>query len=56
MNKNDLEGIAGVEKEDVGSPKITTLYGPDKIKVDQQNVNLGYLIEMLEDESFISNS
>lgn len=48
MNENDFEGIAGVEKEDVGSPKITNPYDPDKIKVDQQNVNLGFLIEMLE--------
>jgi len=50
MNENDLEGISDVEKEDVGSPKITKPYDPDKIKVDQQNVNLGYLIEMLEED------
>lgn len=39
-----------VEKEDLGSPKITNPYDPDKIKVDQQNVNLGFLIEMLEND------
>ena len=39
-----------VEEEDLGSPKITKPYDPDKIKVDQQNVNLGFLIEMLEND------
>ncbi len=49
MNENNFEDIPGVEKEDIGSPKITKPYDPDQIKVDQQNVNLGYLIEMLEE-------
>ncbi|MCP4352626.1 MAG: DUF262 domain-containing protein [Desulfobacterales bacterium] len=50
MNKINLEEVYGVEKEDLGSPKITSPYDPDKIKIDQQNVNLGYLIEMLEND------
>jgi hypothetical protein len=45
-----IEEVDGVEKEDIGSPKITKPYDPDKIKVDQQNVNLGFLIEMLEND------
>jgi hypothetical protein len=38
----------GIEIEDVGAPKITNPYDPDKIKVDQLNVSLGYIVEMLE--------
>lgn len=49
MNENGLEDLTDVEKEDIGSPKITKPYDPDKIKVDQQNVNLGFLIEMLQE-------
>ncbi len=52
MKKNNLEkaGYVEVEKENLGSPKITKPYDPDKIKVDQQNVNLGFLIEMLDND------
>lgn len=50
MTETEYEEIDGVEKEDLGTPKITKPYDPDKIKVDQQNVNLGYLIEMLEND------
>ncbi len=50
MNDTKPEEADGVEKEDLGSPKITNPYDPDKIKVDQKNVNLGYLIEMLEND------
>ncbi|MBF0519574.1 MAG: DUF262 domain-containing protein [Nitrospirae bacterium] len=38
-----------VEKEDVGDSKITAPYDPDTIKVNQQNTNLGFLIEMLQE-------
>ena len=38
-----------VEEEDLGVAKITKPYDPDKIKIDQQNVNLGYILEMLEE-------
>jgi hypothetical protein len=48
--ENPSEDISDVEKEDVGSPKIVHPYDPDKIKIDQQNVNLGFLIEMLEND------
>ncbi len=50
MNEINLEEFDGVEKENLGSPKITSPYDPDKIKIDQQNVNLGFLIEMLEND------
>ncbi len=50
INLEEVEEIDDVEKEDLGSPKITKPYDPDKIKVDQQNVNLGFLIEMLEND------
>lgn len=49
-NKN-WENVNCVEKEDTGSFKITAPYDPDKIKVDQQSVNLGYLLEMLDPEN-----
>ncbi len=48
--KTDVEKEYPVEKEDLGSPKITNPYDPEKIKVDQQKVNLGFLIEMLEND------
>jgi hypothetical protein len=35
-----------IEPEDTGYPE--TSFDPDKIRVDQQNTNLGYLIEMLQ--------
>lgn len=50
IDENDQYDMDVVEKEDVGPPKITNPYDPDKIKVDQQNVNLGFLIEMLEND------
>lgn len=50
LNLNIDEPIDIIEIEDVGSPKITNPYDPEKIKVDQQNVNLGFLIEMLENK------
>ena len=50
MNETDYQETDGVEKEDLGTPKITKPYDPDKIKVDQQNVNLGFIIEMLEND------
>lgn len=50
INLEEVEEVDDVEKEDLGSPKITKPYDPDKIKVDQQNVNLGFLIEMLEND------
>ena len=50
MNEINYDQIDDVEKEDLGSPRITTPYDPDKIKIDQQNVNLGFLIEMLEND------
>lgn len=37
-----------VEKENVGTPRITIPYDPDKIKIEQSNINLGFLIEKLE--------
>ncbi len=37
-----------IEQEDAGTPKITIPYDPDKIKIDQANVNLGFLIEKLQ--------
>ncbi|HPI19822.1 MAG TPA: DUF262 domain-containing protein [Candidatus Kapabacteria bacterium] len=39
-----------IEQEDVGISKITNPYNPDQIKIDQQNVNLGFIIEMLEND------
>ena len=50
INFEEVGEVDGVEKEDLGSPQITKPYDPDKIKVDQQNVNLGFLIEMLEND------
>ncbi len=50
MTEEHFEEFAGEEEEDLGSPKITRPYDHDKIKVDRQNVNLGFLIEMLENE------
>ncbi len=39
-----------VEAEDLGIPRIVNPYDPEKIKVNQETVNLGSLIEMLEEE------
>jgi hypothetical protein len=51
LNNNSTdEPVEVVELEDVGSPRITNPYDPDKIKVDQQNVNLGFLVEMLQNK------
>ncbi|MBW1616923.1 MAG: DUF262 domain-containing protein, partial [Deltaproteobacteria bacterium] len=44
------EPIESVEKEDVGASKITDPYNPEEIKIDQKNLNLGFIIEMLENE------
>lgn len=37
-----------VEKEDIGESTINEPYDPNKIKIDTQNVNLGFLLEKLE--------
>ncbi len=37
-----------IEDEDLGQEIITKPYDPDKIKIDHQNVNLGFLLEKLE--------
>ncbi|MCG6552199.1 MAG: DUF262 domain-containing protein [Candidatus Magnetominusculus sp. LBB02] len=42
---NNAGKIEEIEPEDTGYPE--TSFDPDKIRVDQQTTNLGYLIEML---------
>lgn len=37
-----------IEVEDLGQEIITKPYDPEKIKIDHQNVNLGFLLEKLE--------
>ena len=37
-----------VEEEDVGNQVITKPYDPEKIRIDHQNINLGFLLEKLE--------
>jgi Protein of unknown function DUF262. len=37
-----------IEKEDLGSDIITKPYDPSDIRIDHQNVNLGFLLEKLE--------
>ncbi|MBF0488724.1 MAG: DUF262 domain-containing protein [Nitrospirae bacterium] len=44
------ENIAEIEKENVGTSKITIPYDPDQIKIDQTNINLGFLIEKLQND------
>jgi hypothetical protein len=52
MNNIDIENInieeTPIEKEDLGTEIITKPYDPEKIKIDHQNVNLGFLLEKLE--------
>ena len=43
------ENLPDIEEEDIGPSIITKPYDPTQIKVDQQNINLGFLIEMLEE-------
>lgn len=43
-NNNNIE----IEEEDLGTQHIDNPYDPSDIKIDHQNVNLGYLLEKLE--------
>ncbi len=43
----DLEKTP-IEKEDLGNQVITKPYDPEKIRIDYQNVNLGFLLEKLQ--------
>ncbi len=47
MNLN-IDGDKAIETEDLGQEIITKPYDPEKIKIDHQNVNLGFLLEKLE--------
>ncbi|WP_420267084.1 DUF262 domain-containing protein [Candidatus Magnetominusculus dajiuhuensis] len=48
LTNNNAEGIEEIEREDTGYPE--TSFDPDKIRVDHQNTNLGYLIEKLQND------
>jgi len=37
-----------IEVEDVGNQVITKPYDPEKIRIDHQSINLGFLLEKLE--------
>ena len=47
---NNLNQNIDIEEEDLGQEVISKPYDPEKIKIDHQNVNLGFLLEKLEYE------
>lgn len=47
---NDLNQNIEIEEEDLGQEVISKPYDPEKIKIDHQSVNLGFLLEKLEYE------
>ena len=46
-SENNEQPLIEIEKEDLGHDVITKPYDPEKIKIDHQNVNLGFLLEKL---------
>ena len=47
IKNTDIENTP-IEQEDLGEEVITKPYDPEKIKIDHQSINLGFLLEKLD--------